>query len=293
MSFEANYIIRLDIKRYNYGMPTRERRDYNPTAETIPDGYRAENHHTRRSFLGILAASTVLGAAGATGAMKALDYFFPPERRLRINFDVNYEEGVPEINPETKREASLQIFKDFVSIYINKEHDDAFWTGLFDFMRRASKPELDKYFDGDISKPDGAIHVTWPQDAPINRDDKPIIELQHLLTGSEKDGIVDITNFMIRLTPDGKINTDREAPNPPKKLFNNNNEMKAILSRVFKEGALKKNDGWREGASGVSKHVQIQREGKDFSMDEYGYVHLSVRYRSSPPATPSPNQGVI
>lgn len=266
----------------------RKRREHSDVVENRLAEHRVQKQHSRRAFVAGIGAATLAATVAATG----INRLFPPEQTIRVKLDVDLEDSGIEVGPETRKKASLQIFKDFVSIYINKEHDGVFWTSLFDFMRSAPESELNKYFDGDVSKPDGALRVTWPQNVPINRDDKPIIEMEHL-TGNDGNGIVDLTRFTMRITPDGKINTDREAPNPPKKLFSDKREMKALLSRVFKEGALKKSDGWTEITSGVSKHIQIQRQGIDFSMNEYGYVFLSARYYNSPPATPPPGNGVI
>lgn len=263
----------------------RKRREHSDVIANRLDEYKVQKNHSRRAFLTGVAVSSAIATLAATAAATGLNRILNSDSQIRVKFDVNFADPGVEVNPETRKKASLQIFKDFVSIYINKEHDNVFWTSMFDFMRSAPESELNKYFDGDISKPDGALHVTWPQNAPINRDDKPIIEMEHLM-GNDGGGVSDLTRFMMRLTPDGKINTDREAPNPPKKLFGDKGEMKAILSRVFKEGTLKKNDGWTDTAFGVTKHVQIQREGIDFSMNEYGYVFLSARYYNAPPSPP-------
>lgn len=264
----------------------RKRQDHSDVIANRLEEYRVQKRHSRRALLTGMGVSTVVATLAATAAATGLNRLFPREQTLRIKVDMNLGEGTTEGSGETlEGKASRQLFKNFVSIHINKEHDSVFWTSLFDFMRSAPESELNKYFDGDISKPDGVLRVTWPQNAPINRDDKPIIEMEHL-TGNDGSGISNLTRFTMRVNQDGKINTDREAPKPPKKLFSDRAEMKAILSRVFKDASLKKDDKWSESTSGVSKHVQIQREGVDYSMNEYGYVFLSTRYLNSRPTPP-------
>lgn len=200
--------------------------------------------------------------------------------------------GEQGVSPEERRQASLQIFKDIVRNFVNTDHDYNFWSTLDDFMGTAPQDELQKQIEGDISGPDGVLDVLWPKDVPINKHDPPIIRLAlHQNIGNARSSD---TRLEMRLTPEGKINTFREASGKSETIMRKPEEMKSLLVNVFKIDELKTYEGWviNYGMKGdsvvVAKTIHGNNETITVAMNDYGYAFLTIENTYPGPLSPTP-----
>lgn len=252
---------------------------------------------SRRDFI---HDGALIVAGTGLGVLAGVELARNQKPNVTINTGINIlPDGLPgaspggkEASPEARRKASLQIFKDIVRGFINTDHDYDFWSSLDDFLRTAPDEELQKQIEGDITGRDGVLDVVWPKDVPINKHEQPIIKLA--LYQNIRNSSSAVTRFEMRLNPDGKINTFREAFGKSETIIKQPEEMRELLISVFKIDELKENKGWvtsygKEGdAVAVTKVVHKDKNTITASMNDYGYVFLTVVNTYPEPLSPAP-----
>lgn len=232
-----------------------------------------------------LGHELVVAAVGTAGILAGFGIakIQQPKEKTNMGHKVGDSETPPE-NSSAPDKDSLQIFKDFVSVFVKTEHDSNFWSSLLDFIRSAPEEELKKYMDGNISKGSGTLDIRWPKDAPINRDDQPTIKME-VLKGFDGRERISLTRFFIRISQDGRVNVEREAPNPSRENFGDSLEMRKLISHVFNLEELKEENGWEDDP--VAKEIKNGKGVILAGMNRYGYVFLAFRQDLEPQVPPS------